>query len=129
VSDVHQSFGPLRDNNTTEALYPSAVNLSTPNFSGADGRHLILQGALTEAKPGNAGQKMVFIEPSGPRGIAWLKAAAYGLSLREREVVDLVLRGASRKQMAATLYISEYTVQDHLCNIFDKVGVEAEKVS
>jgi DNA-binding CsgD family transcriptional regulator len=91
------------------------------------GRWLTLQGALTEARPGNPSQNMIVIEPTGPRRIAWLKAAAYGLSPREREVVDLVLRGASRKQMAATLYISEYTVQDHLSNIFDKVGVRGRE--
>ncbi len=66
---------------------------------------------------------MIVIEPTGPRQIAWLKTGAYGLTSREREVVDLVQRGASRKQIAATLYITEYTVQDHLSNIFDKVGV------
>ncbi|HSL00537.1 MAG TPA: helix-turn-helix transcriptional regulator [Rubrobacteraceae bacterium] len=91
------------------------------------GRWLTLQGALTEARPGSPGQKMIVIEPAGPRQIAWLKTAAYGLSPREREIVDLVLRGASRKQIAATLYISEYTVQDHLSNIFDKVGVRGRE--
>ena len=50
---------------------------------------------------------MVVIEPTGPKQIAWLRAAAYGLSPREREVVELVARGASRKQISATLYISE----------------------
>jgi DNA-binding CsgD family transcriptional regulator len=91
------------------------------------GRWLTLQGALTEARPGNPSQNMIVIEPTGPRRIAWLKAAAYGLSPREREIVDLVLRGASRKQIAATLFISEYTVQDHLSNIFDKVGVRGRE--
>ena len=71
---------------------------------------------------------MVVIEPTGPGQVAWLMAAAYGLSPREREkIVDLVLGGASRTQMAATLYISEYTVQDHLSNIFDKVGVRGRE--
>ncbi len=91
------------------------------------GRWLTLQGALTEATPGNPSQKMIVIEPSGPKQIAWLRTAAYGLSPREREIVDLVLRGASRKQMATTLYITEYTVQDHLSNIFDKVGVRGRE--
>jgi DNA-binding CsgD family transcriptional regulator len=91
------------------------------------GRWLTLQGALTEARPGYPSQKMIVIEPTGPRQIAWLKSAAYGLSPREREIVDLVLHGASRMQIAATLYISEYTVQDHLSNIFDKVGVRGRE--
>lgn len=91
------------------------------------GRWLTLQATLTEATPGSPSQRMIVIEPTGPKQIAWLRAAAYGLSSREREIVDLVLRGASRKQIAATLYISEYTVQDHLSNIFDKVGVRGRE--
>jgi DNA-binding NarL/FixJ family response regulator len=66
---------------------------------------------------------VVVIEPSGPREVTWLRATAYGLSSRERAVVDLVVRGASTKQISQALYISEYTVQDHLSNIFDKIGV------
>jgi DNA-binding CsgD family transcriptional regulator len=70
---------------------------------------------------------MIIIEPAGPKEVTWIKATAYGLSDREKEVVGLVVRGASTKQIAAALYISEYTVQDHLSNIFDKVGVRARK--
>src|ERR671932_2182934 len=69
------------------------------------GRWLTLQGALTEAKPGQPNETMIFIEPAGPREITWLRTSAYGLSPREREVVDLVLRGASGKQIAKTLYM------------------------
>jgi DNA-binding CsgD family transcriptional regulator len=91
------------------------------------GRWLTLQGTLTEARPGHPSEMMVIIEPAGPREITWIKATAYGLSAREKEVVELVVRGASTKQIATTLYISEYTVQDHLSNIFDKVGVRGRK--
>jgi DNA-binding NarL/FixJ family response regulator len=66
---------------------------------------------------------VIVIEPSGPREVTWLRATAYGLSSRERTVVDLVVRGASTRQISQALYISEYTVQDHLSNIFDKIGV------
>jgi DNA-binding CsgD family transcriptional regulator len=59
--------------------------------------------------------------------VGWLHTAAYGLSPREREIVDLVVRGVSNRKIAATLYISEYTVQDHLSNIFDKVGVRGRQ--
>jgi hypothetical protein len=34
---------------------------------------------------------MIVIEPAGPKEMAWLGAAAYGLSPREKEVVNLVL--------------------------------------
>jgi DNA-binding CsgD family transcriptional regulator len=114
-----------------KALRPESEGdaVAAPSLSvkARSGRWLTLQGAITEAKPGNPSQNMIVIEPTGPRQIAWLKTAAYGLSPREREIVDLVLRGASRKQIAATLYISEYTVQDHLSNVFDKVGVRGRE--
>jgi DNA-binding NarL/FixJ family response regulator len=58
-----------------------------------------------------------------PRKLAWLRVSAYGLGEREREVVDLVVHGASTKEISQTLYISEYTMQEHLWKVFDKVGV------
>jgi DNA-binding CsgD family transcriptional regulator len=40
----------------------------------------------------------------------------------EREVVDLVVRRASTKQISQVAIISEYTVQEHLFDVFKKVG-------
>ena len=84
---------------------------------------LTLHGSLTESAPDGESEIVIVIEPSGPREVTWLRATAYGLSPRERAVVDLVVRGASTRQISQGLYISEYTVQDHLSNIFDKIGV------
>jgi DNA-binding CsgD family transcriptional regulator len=66
---------------------------------------------------------MVVIAPAGPKEVLRLRAMGYGLSPREQEVVGLAVRGASTKQISKALYISEYTVKDHLKNIFGKVGV------
>ncbi len=86
------------------------------------GRWLVLHGAWTEPGSDRGSETMIVIEPASPREVAWLKTSAYGLTKREREVVDLVVRGASTKDISRTLYISEYTVQDHLSNVFEKVG-------
>jgi DNA-binding CsgD family transcriptional regulator len=86
------------------------------------GRWLVLHGAWTEPGSSRGSETMVIIEAAGPREVAWLRTSAYGLTKREREVVDLVVRGASTKQISQALYISEYTVQDHLSNVFEKVG-------
>jgi DNA-binding CsgD family transcriptional regulator len=59
--------------------------------------------------------------------VAWLTVAAYGLSPREEEVVGLVARGFTNRQVSRTLFISEHTVQRHLSNIFEKVGVRSRK--
>lgn len=46
-----------------------------------------------------------------------------GLTVREREVIRLVVEGATNKEVAAALEISERTVKGHLSNIFQKLGV------
>lgn len=46
-----------------------------------------------------------------------------GLTARECEVLALIATGASNRQVAAALVISEKTVGRHLANIFGKIGV------
>ena len=91
------------------------------------GRWLTFHGARTESRPGRRDETMVIIEPSRPQELAWLRASAYGLSERERTVVNLVVQGASTRDISNVLYISEYTVQEHLSNVFDKVGVRGRR--
>jgi DNA-binding CsgD family transcriptional regulator len=91
------------------------------------GRWLTFHGARTNLQPGRRGETMVIVEPSRPQELAWLRVSAYGLSERERAVVDLVVQGASTKEISRVLYISEYTVQEHLSNVFDKVGVRGRR--
>jgi ATP/maltotriose-dependent transcriptional regulator MalT len=45
------------------------------------------------------------------------------LSGRELEVVALVAQGASNKEIAHALHISQATIKTHLSHIFDKLGV------
>lgn len=70
---------------------------------------------------------MVLIEPIGPREQAWLRRSAYCLTRREQEVVELVVRGMSTHDIAMLLCITEYTVQDHLSHVFEKVGVRSRR--
>ncbi|MGY0018792.1 response regulator [Streptomyces sp. cg35] len=46
------------------------------------------------------------------------------LSSREREVLLLVSRGTSNKEIARELFISEATVKTHLTHIYAKLGVK-----
>ncbi|WP_353944824.1 response regulator transcription factor [Streptomyces sp. HUAS MG91] len=46
------------------------------------------------------------------------------LSAREREVLVLVARGTSNKEIARELFISEATVKTHLTHIYGKLGVK-----
>lgn len=45
------------------------------------------------------------------------------LSAREIEVLELVSRGASNKEIARRLWISETTVKSHLNHVYEKLGV------
>jgi DNA-binding NarL/FixJ family response regulator len=45
------------------------------------------------------------------------------LTLREREVLQLLSRGLNNQAIAEALYVSDRTVQAHLTNIFAKMGV------
>ena len=50
-------------------------------------------------------------------------APASPLSSRELEVLRLVARGSTNKEVAAELFVSEHTVARHLSNIYTKLGV------
>jgi DNA-binding CsgD family transcriptional regulator len=94
---------------------------------GRSGRWLTLQASRTEPSHARPAESMVIIAPAGPKEVLSLTASGYGLSPREQEVVDLAVRGASTKEISRALYISEYTVKDHLKNIFGKVGVRGRR--
>jgi DNA-binding NarL/FixJ family response regulator len=47
-----------------------------------------------------------------------------GLTQREVEVLQLVARGASNRQVADALQISVRTVNTHMTNILNKTGLE-----
>lgn len=49
--------------------------------------------------------------------------SARGVSERESDVVGLVLQGLRNAEIAEALFISEYTVKDHLKHVFAKLGV------
>lgn len=46
-----------------------------------------------------------------------------GLTAREREVLRLIVAGASNREIAASLYISERTVKNHITHILSQLNV------
>ncbi|MGH9593272.1 MAG: helix-turn-helix domain-containing protein, partial [Bryobacteraceae bacterium] len=46
------------------------------------------------------------------------------LSVRELDVLRLIVQGLSNKQIASALNIAEYTVKNHVKSILGKLGVE-----
>ena len=91
------------------------------------GRWAQLQAALGEGTAQRAGEIIIVLSALSMVEVSWLRTNSFGLTERERQVVQLVVSGASTRDIAATLVISEYTVQDHLSHIFDKVDVRSRR--
>jgi DNA-binding CsgD family transcriptional regulator len=87
------------------------------------GRWLLLYG--TRLSGGADGRTAVIIQPAAPHEVAPLVALAYGLSERECQIIRLCMKGQATKQIAQSLGMSPYTVQDHLKSIFDKTGARS----
>ncbi|WP_162907354.1 helix-turn-helix transcriptional regulator [Allorhizocola rhizosphaerae] len=73
------------------------------------------------------GQTTISIGPALPGELAALILDAYPFTAREREITQLVLLGRSTAEIAAALYVSTHTVQDHLKAVFDKTGVRSRR--
>jgi len=48
----------------------------------------------------------------------------YNISAREKEIIRLIIRGKSNKDIEDALYISIKTVKSHIYNIYQKLGVK-----
>jgi HD-GYP domain-containing protein (c-di-GMP phosphodiesterase class II) len=79
----------------------------------------------TEAKEGRLDKRAVdaVITAAGLKPVQVRRAQTIALSDREIEVLRLVARQLSNKQIARELGISDKTVEHHVSHIFDKTGV------
>ena len=48
----------------------------------------------------------------------------YEISKREREIIDLLLKGKTNTDIEKELFISLHTVKNHIYNIYQKLGVK-----
>jgi DNA-binding CsgD family transcriptional regulator len=65
----------------------------------------------------------VMLAPATPAELEPLRLALHGLTPREREVAQLLARGASNEEIARALWISRYTVKDHVKAVYAKLRV------
>ncbi|RZU30665.1 helix-turn-helix transcriptional regulator [Blastococcus saxobsidens] len=88
------------------------------------GRWMSVQlDVLEPADPNGVERLSLVVEPVAPYELAEVIAEAYGLTARERQVARLVVSGSSNLEVAATLSIALTTVQDHVKNLYAKLGV------
>jgi ATP/maltotriose-dependent transcriptional regulator MalT len=90
------------------------------------GRWVVVHAAHLHG-PHTGGQIAIVLEEARAPEVVPLVGRAYGLSTREWEVTQLVLRGQSTGAIVTALSIASTTVQDHLKAIFEKVGVHSRR--
>lgn len=104
-----------------DQAYPSKVCFYTP-----DGQFLVIRASRLSG-PSDSMLLAVCFETAKPLDIMPFMAEAHGLSLREKQILESVLRGFSTKEIASSLHISAYTVQDHMKSIFTKTGMTSRR--
>jgi len=93
------------------------------------GQWLTIYAEIVDGEPDHrrkrapTGRVSLVVEPTRPHELAEVIADAYALTRREREVARLVVAGHTNREIAAALWLSVYTVQDHLKAVYAKVGV------
>jgi DNA-binding CsgD family transcriptional regulator len=110
------------------SLVPPDAAVALPNrvrIRTLSGRWCVIEGAPLEGA--NPGQVAVTVRAATSEEIFDVLCKVHDFTRRERQLVALMLHGRSTVQLAEALYISPYTVKDHLKAIFDKTGVRSRR--
>jgi DNA-binding NarL/FixJ family response regulator len=99
--------------------------LARVHLSG--GRWLTLSAARMDAGIGSDADIAVTIEVSSPGERAEVLARACGLTRRETELLGHLVTGGDTRTIAAQMFLSEHTVQDHLKAIFTKTHTRTRR--
>lgn len=75
------------------------------------------------------------VQPSSSQGVLSLDmqeacnrvVALYGLSQREGEILQLLVKGRSNRVISEVLFISENTAKTHIYNIYKKMGIHSRQ--
>ncbi len=97
-----------RADTSTAALLTVDLCVRACHMSGQPGRHLLL-----------------LLERVQRRDAVAHNLERFALSPRECDVVMLVLYGYSNRRIADQLFLTEYTVEDHLKRVFAKLAVKS----
>jgi DNA-binding CsgD family transcriptional regulator len=87
------------------------------------GKWLTVHAAPLHTGSPNPTTVAVTLALASPAELEPLRLALHDLTPREREVAQLLARGASNEEIAKALWISRYTVKDHVKAVYAKLRV------
>ena len=93
----------------------------------AAGTWLTLRAARLDAATDPASDIAVSIERATPGERLTVFGRAAGLTGRETELLGHLVAGADTRDTAGRMFVSEYTVQDHLKSVFAKTGTHSRR--
>ena len=91
-----------------------------------DGSWLMLHAGELRSADGIE-RTVITVEPARPPDVVSIVAVGINLSARETEVLEHLIAGRSSVDIGRRLFISPYTVNDHVRHIFEKAGVHNRK--
>lgn len=125
LRDAHQGYREMEapyDAATIQVLIAQACEM----LGNTDAARAELDAAAAAFSAlGAAAQVRRLAELRGSSGTRAPAALPGGLTVREVEVLTQIAAGATNRQAAAALFISEKTVARHLANIFTKLGLSS----
>lgn len=140
LMDLNLGAGPdgIETTRRLRAAHPAVQVLAVTTFdaeadivgaleAGATG--YVLKDSPTEAllaavQEAAAGRSVLSPEVQ-QRLIARMTSPGTALSAREAEILEALATGATNREVAKALFISESTVKTHLVHLYDKLGVDS----
>jgi ATP/maltotriose-dependent transcriptional regulator MalT len=85
-------------------------------------REIIRETVVVREVPVHAEASAPFVPGPVPFSPDTVQQQALGVTARELEVLTLIARGLSNREIATQLFVSENTVKTHCARAFDKLG-------
>ena len=114
--DIERDFNTIKENGARRILEITNNKINENNITIAKSMGLLYSGFSV------SGEKE-YIKPLIRIAMSAKSIKEDGLTERETEVLGLIGKGMTNKEIAKKLFLSEKTVKNHLNNIFKKIEV------